>query len=121
MVALACVLLSACSTMDVTLEKGESGTASVSAVAKAPTDVSMTELIAKTNRAMLVACAAYSETPNGDSKFRASTDAKQLGDSLASGTQLIGDATKLAESAKKLLETVKGWFPVNTYTAARKC
>lgn len=36
-------------------------------------------------------------------------------------TSSLGGITTVADDIKKLLETVKGWIPMNTYTAARTC
>lgn len=104
-VAIAVALtLGACSTMDVKLEKTDDGP-SVSAIAKAPTAVPMVELIRKANQAMAMAC----EGGTSDSVSQGVTGLN------------IGKLTKLADDFTKLLETVKGWIPMNTYTAARTC
>lgn len=105
------VSLGACSTMNVTLEKGESGKASVSAVATAPTGAQMEALIARTNRAMVLACT------NRKAEVQQRTGEALIDDA----NQTIGDATKLAEGVKELLDAVRSWFPENTYTAARIC
>ena len=104
-VAIAVALsLGACSTMDVKLAKTGDGP-SVSAIAKAPTYLPMVELIRKTNQAMTMACEGDSSEANA----------------LPKTGWVIGKLTKLADDFTKLLETVKGWIPMNTYTAARTC
>lgn len=127
-VALA-LILGACSTMNVTLEKNKMDEVIVSTVATAPTSVSFPTLVKKAHKAMGNVCGdiqqfyaarefleCHRHAEDGSVQPCDDPDAKEEG--IVATTSKVAN---LAESITKLRDAVKGWIPMNTYTAARKC
>lgn len=114
---LAAVSLSACSTIDVVLEKADGAIGpSVSAVARAPTFIGVETLITKVDKAFQLACSEV----DADAKEGEESEQQEHARAPAAAEQ-VKKLTAVAQALKELRDSVLDLFPKNSYTAARFC
>ena len=122
-VVLVAASLSACSTMDIVLEKAEGDVEpSASVTAHASTLVGVEELITRVNGALQQACSAVSKGPeNGQTNDATPAARPSTTATVAETTATAKELTAVAKALGELRDTALGLFPKNSYTAAKVC